>query len=152
MPQDDYERIENEADEVLNTAFTKGTWFQVPYHYIRVLGADAGVMLAYLHNAKNSFVGKAEQGWFFRTHETIQRDLGFNRHKQDRIITVLAELGYLVTSIKGMPGRRHFRLCTKKIRALFTGKLEPPPPSQRPGNRLNRIDGKWQKSNGNGDG
>ena len=83
----------------------------------RQVGLKAVVLLADLISKENYFIikGTIKEGWFFNTSKNIERDTTLTNYQQKKAIKKLEEIGFIETSLKGMPATLHFKILENKI-------------------------------------
>jgi len=83
----------------------------------RQVGLKAVVLLADLISKENYFIenGTIKDGWFFNTSKNIERDTTLTNYQQKKAIKKLEEIGFIETSLKGMPATLHFKILENKI-------------------------------------
>ena len=83
----------------------------------RQIGLKAVVLLADLISKENYFLikGTLKEGWFFNTSKNIERDTTLTNYQQKKAIKKLEEIGFIETSLKGMPATIHFKILENKI-------------------------------------
>lgn len=77
----------------------------------RKVGVHAAVLFSELA-AKNEYffsIGKLdEEGMFYASIDDIEYETSLTRRNQDSAISILSEIGLIVTKVKGMPAKRYF--------------------------------------------
>lgn len=83
----------------------------------RQVGLKAVVLLADLISKENYFIENQtiKDGWFFNTSKNIERDTTLTNYQQKKAIKKLEEIGFIETSLKGMPATLHFKILENKI-------------------------------------
>ena len=83
----------------------------------RQVGLKAVVLLADLISKENYFIenGTIKDGWFFNTSKNIERDTTLTNYQQKKAIKKLEKIGFIETSLKGMPATLHFKILENKI-------------------------------------
>jgi len=83
----------------------------------RQVGLKAVVLLADLISKENYFIenGTIKEGWFFNTSKNIERDTTLTNYQQKKAIKKLEKIGFIETSLKGMPATLHFKILENKI-------------------------------------
>jgi len=83
----------------------------------RQVGLKAVVLLADLISKENYFIikGTIKEGWFFNTSKNIELDTTLTNYQQKKAIKKLEEIGFIETSLKGMPATLHFKILENKI-------------------------------------
>lgn len=66
---------------------------------------------------------KDQDGWFYKTQEDWERELGLTRTEQKRIRESLKNLGILEERLKGLPRKIHFRLNKVKLHDLLNDEV-----------------------------
>ena len=81
------------------------------------VGLKAVVLLADLISKEQYFVDNQTiiDGWFFNTSKNIERDTTLTNYQQKKAIKKLEEIGFIETSLKGMPATLHFKIIENKI-------------------------------------
>lgn len=75
-------------------------------------------ILSVLAEAENMLAD--DDGWFFQTHQTIEKLTGIKRSVQDRCINTLKEANILIQENRGLPQKRYFKLVAENIGNLGT--------------------------------
>lgn len=86
---------------------------QVPFLARRVFETDqrALLMMCYLISLREIYrATERNGGWFFRSEEMIQGDLGFERTKQHRALKTLKDMDLIDIKRPGWSGCRHFKI------------------------------------------
>jgi hypothetical protein len=94
-----------------------GYW-QVNKKLTQTIGLVEALMVGYLVSVDS--YNNSEDGWFHRTMEQREADLGIKEKQQTRIIKDLVELGVLETERQGMPARQWFRINYDKIAEIIS--------------------------------
>ena len=83
----------------------------------RQIGLKAVVLLADLISKENYFIinGTIKNGWFYNTSKNIERDTTLTNYQQKKAIKKLEDIGFIETSLKGMPATLHFKIIENKI-------------------------------------
>ena len=83
----------------------------------RQIGLKAVVLLADLISKENYFIinGTIKDGWFYNTSKNIERDTTLTNYQQKKAIKKLEDIGFIETSLKGMPATLHFKIIENKI-------------------------------------
>tara|TARA_B100000424_G_scaffold167459_1_gene128750 strand:+ start:452 stop:1105 length:654 start_codon:yes stop_codon:yes gene_type:complete len=83
----------------------------------RQVGLKAVVLLADLISKENYFIinGTIKDGWFYNTSKNIERDTTLTNYQQKKAIKKLEDIGFIETSLKGMPATLHFKIIENKI-------------------------------------
>ena len=83
----------------------------------RQLGLKAVVLLADRISKENYFIikGTIKEGWFFNTSKNIELDTTLTNYQQKKAIKKLEKIGFIETSLKGMPATVHFKILENKI-------------------------------------
>ena len=83
----------------------------------RQIGLNAVVLLADLISKENYFIinGTIKNGWFYNTSKNIERDTTLTNYQQKKAIKKLEDIGFIETSLKGMPATLHFKIIENKI-------------------------------------
>ena len=83
----------------------------------RQIGLKAVVLLADLISKENYFIinGTIKNGWFYNTSKNIERDTTLTNYQQKKAIKKLEDIGFIETSLKGMPATLHFKILENKI-------------------------------------
>ena len=83
----------------------------------RQVGLKAVVLLADLISKENYFIenGTIKDGLFFNTSKNIERDTTLTNYQQKKAIKKLEKIGFIETSLKGMPATLHFKILENKI-------------------------------------
>ena len=83
----------------------------------RQVGLKAVVLLADLISKENYFIikGTIKEGWFFNTSKNIELDTTLTNYQQKKAIKKLEKIGFIETSLKGMPATVHFKILENKI-------------------------------------
>lgn len=93
---------------------------------IAILGLDSAVLLSELASEFNYWEinGRDEDGWFYSTHDNIQKNIGMKSDKQARCVKHLAAMGLIEIKQKGMPAKRHFKINESEILRLLASLRE----------------------------
>lgn len=62
---------------------------------------------------------KDKDGWFYKTQEDWEKELGLSGFEQKRIREIMKTMGLLEEKLKGLPRRLHFRLIKSKLLELL---------------------------------
>jgi hypothetical protein len=108
----------------LNSIFSYGTFNR---EIAVAHGTLVAVLLGHLANRENYHKKRNELieienrggGWFYNTMEDIKEQTGMTRENQDTALKKLINLGYVLTVIKGVPGKKYFQLNEDKIFQFF---------------------------------
>lgn len=65
---------------------------------------------------------KDKDGWFYKTQEDWEKELGLSSTEQKRIREILKKLGILEEQLKGLPRKVHFRLNKNRLHDLLNDK------------------------------
>ena len=81
------------------------------------IGLKPTILLADLISKENYFIENQtiKDGWFFNTSKNIERDTTLTNYQQKKAIKKLEEIGFIETSLKGMPATLHFKILENKI-------------------------------------
>lgn len=104
---------DKQVDKILSILFSPGEWFQVPYRLLRVSSPNEAIMICYLNGQSHRFTN--DGGWFYRTIESAEREIGIKEDTQRRIIKRLETRGWLKTKRKGIPALRYFKVNMRKV-------------------------------------
>lgn len=101
-------------------AYGSGNWFMLPRPFIRVLGANCGVMLSFLiDTAEKTKAEIKDEGWFACTREYMTRHLGLDRNAQHRFLTQLINGKLIQMKMEGMPAQRRIRVNWKRVEMML---------------------------------
>jgi hypothetical protein len=71
----------------------------------------------YFHTNNQSLT---EDGFFYETINNSERELSLSRHEQDTCVRTLLEKNLIITALKGLPARRHFKILYENVTAILT--------------------------------
>lgn len=75
---------------------------------------------------------KDKDGWFYKTQEDWEKELGIKSREQKRIRECLTSLGVLEEKLRGLPRKLYFRLNKSTLYELLKAKEDEAKESQRP--------------------
>jgi hypothetical protein len=84
---------------------------------VQMFGLESAMLLSTFAEA-DSMLGD-EDGWFYQTTKTVEEITTLSRHKQDKYIRKLTDLGVLQQENKGMPMKRYFRIDYEVLATLL---------------------------------
>lgn len=103
-------------EKVLAEVLADGSWFRFPRYFLAIMSSEESILLAYLVNrAYQVRAHIRNDGWFFCRSKDIERHLFVQRRTQTKQLNRLIKRGYLSKEIRGLPGKRWFRLNLEKI-------------------------------------
>lgn len=96
------------------------SFWPVEKNIMRILGADACVLLSVIADAEKIFKeGGEENKWVFQTIEQIEELTGMKKKKQATAIRILLVAGVIEQQNKGNPCRRYFRIDYTRLEKLM---------------------------------
>lgn len=112
------------------------TYKQQPYYNVnkillKKLGLDLAVLIddlldqfIYFHKKQQlvQFI-KNDDFYFFSTFERIERDTGFKRTKQQKLIKKLEEMNLIITTRKGIPPKRYIAIKVNQLTRIMQNVL-----------------------------
>jgi hypothetical protein len=84
---------------------------------VQMFGIESAMLLSTFAEA-DSMLSDAD-GWFYQTTKTVEEITTLSRHKQDKCIRKLTDLGVLQQENKGMPMKRYFRIDYEVLATLL---------------------------------
>lgn len=100
---------------------SSGNFIPVNKTLIRVVGLEPAVMLGELASECEYWesCNKLNDGYFYSTIENVENNTLLNGDAQRRALAKLKEMDLLDVQLKGIPAKRHIKLNTLNILALF---------------------------------
>lgn len=113
----------------LNNILGQSAFWQVNKYIARYFkNNDTALLLSDLVGKEEYFSERGEltnDGYFYNTAENIEKDTNISYHKQKSIIKQLKSEGFILTKLKGLPAKQHFKVVPNKIvNFLLTGELK----------------------------
>ena len=112
-----------EFDALVTGLMSGGGWFCIHRGLLKKLGMEAAVFLHFLINyhsrVKQSGKYKWDDGWFYCTVDTMEKELGVPQRTQIRALKFLMEDGLLEFKNRGLPAKRHVRINTQEVARLI---------------------------------
>jgi hypothetical protein len=99
------------------------SYFVLNKNLIKILGLNATAFLSLLIDKDyyHTEIAKdlKEDGFFYETMENTEKDLTLNRYHQDICIEALTKQKIILTVVKGLPARRHFKILYENILSIL---------------------------------
>lgn len=89
---------------------------------VKMFGIETAFMLSNLAEAESLI--SDEDGWFYQTHDTVEKMTGLSRRKQDNAINQLLSEGILIKEVRGIPAKRYFKLDYSKLTNKFAQNVQ----------------------------
>ena len=113
-----------EFDALTKELMSGGDCFCVHIGLLKKLGIEAAVFLYFLidyHSlVKQSSKYKWDDGWFYCTVDTMEKELGVPQRTQIRALKFLMEEELLEFKNRGLPAKRHVRINTANVTRIIS--------------------------------
>lgn len=106
----------------LSNILGSSAYFTINKFLAKEIGLYATIVLSDLISKEKYFVDNNKidnEGYFFNTHDNIEKDTTLSKHKQIKALKILKEKGFIDIKIKGIPAKNHFKINSHNIILFF---------------------------------
>jgi hypothetical protein len=106
----------------LSSILGSSAYFTINKFLAKEIGLYATIVLSDLISKEKYFIDNNKldtEGYFFNTHDNIERDTTLSKHKQIKAFKILQEKGFIIIKRKGIPAKNHFKINNSNILAFF---------------------------------
>lgn len=118
------------------------SYYKYCHEYLKIFGITPTLLLVDLMSKWSYFEKEGrldKEGYFYNTHENIEKDTCLTAKQQRRAAQILQNLGVLSIKLKGVPAKNYYKINAKKLCFLVTTRYYQKSQLEKTKGNINKI-------------